>query len=409
MADFLRVELTDRPPLVFKTRARLEEFLEQEIEFAALAIGNVGAALEQGIIDAQSYLNSARHALSSTPEGSALDASISSWLSAYGQGPFPRPPSAERALLEKLRSNANQMRAAMCVLFGNGSTNGFSQIPPQDWAIGSFAAAALSFGATPDAKPLFRQNLAAQKAQNDKAMAALSSDIAEIKASYAGQLEEKTREFGSLDAFARTRIRWVRLLNRRSRDRSKAEMAAVHRAYQEQMRLQEPVQYWKDKEVDHDRSATLWFKILCGASAAVIILPILCLVGWTHLMPPLSEAGAFGWLRPMGQSPGWSQILRDAKGLTLIALVSGLTVWALRFAARVYLSERHLATDARERQTIVMTYIALLKENAASEAERAIVLQTLFRSSADGIVKDDAGMDPSLVGLLGKILERKPG
>lgn len=57
---------------------------------------------------------------------------------------------------------------------------------------------------------------------------------------------------------------------------------------------------------------------------------------------------------------------------------------------RLYLSEHHLSVDADERAVMAKTYLALVNEDKADKEDRHIVLETLFRHSTDGIVKDDA-------------------
>lgn len=53
-------------------------------------------------------------------------------------------------------------------------------------------------------------------------------------------------------------------------------------------------------------------------------------------------------------------------------------------------AKHHLGIDARARASMAETYLALTKEERAEPADRAIVLASLFKPVADGIVKDDA-------------------
>ena len=55
---------------------------------------------------------------------------------------------------------------------------------------------------------------------------------------------------------------------------------------------------------------------------------------------------------------------------------------------------------------MTQTYLALTRENAASETERQIILTALFRNSADGIVKDDGPPDIGLQALISKAAVR---
>lgn len=68
-----------------------------------------------------------------------------------------------------------------------------------------------------------------------------------------------------------------------------------------------------------------------------------------------------------------------------------------------YLSEHHLRKDAEEREIMTKTYLALTKDAVAADADRHIILNGLFRNSADGIVKDEGGLDPSLAAAIARI------
>jgi len=65
-------------------------------------------------------------------------------------------------------------------------------------------------------------------------------------------------------------------------------------------------------------------------------------------------------------------------------------VWVVRILVRLLLSNIHLLTDARERVTMVQTYLALMRRGKLKDDERMFILQTLFRPTPTGIVKDDA-------------------
>jgi hypothetical protein len=64
-------------------------------------------------------------------------------------------------------------------------------------------------------------------------------------------------------------------------------------------------------------------------------------------------------------------------------------VWGLRVLVRSMLSQDHLSTDASARSALAHTYLALIKEEAATPEDRAIVLASLFAPVSDGLVKDD--------------------
>ncbi|MPX90331.1 DUF6161 domain-containing protein [Salinivibrio sp. VYel1] len=64
--------------------------------------------------------------------------------------------------------------------------------------------------------------------------------------------------------------------------------------------------------------------------------------------------------------------------------------WVTRLSAKIFISNLHLRTDADERVTMIQTYLALLREGSGPmDEERQLILQTLFRPSSTGFIKDD--------------------
>jgi hypothetical protein len=199
----------------------------------------------------------------------------------------------------------------------------------------------------------------------------------------------------------RTRKRLARALRRRAiayeadRTLRKEEAAqavsdikAVEQAYKVAMGLQAPVEYWKGKAKQHKdaegpaRDRVVWFFPL-----AFVLLSAL-----------FGGAAALVLNRPSGSVP--TPLLFVLSGG--LATVAGLTFWAGRLLTKLYLSEHHLRHDAEERAVMTTTYLALIKDNAADAGDRSIVLNALFRSTPDGIVKEDAPPDLNVASLLAK-------
>jgi len=73
---------------------------------------------------------------------------------------------------------------------------------------------------------------------------------------------------------------------------------------------------------------------------------------------------------------------------------------------KIHLSERHLLLDARERKAFAETYLSLVKGGEVTTDHEAVVLQSLFRPTQDGIIKDDGGIDVGIAGLLSRALSK---
>jgi hypothetical protein len=87
---------------------------------------------------------------------------------------------------------------------------------------------------------------------------------------------------------------------------------------------------------------------------------------------------------------------RQANSLTLLNLISGRT-----------LTERKLQADAEERRVMTQTYLALVKQGAAGEEDRLIILNALFRPTSDRSGADDSGSDIALPALLAKLMDQR--
>ena len=152
-----------------------------------------------------------------------------------------------------------------------------------------------------------------------------------------------------------------------------ARINDTEKFYSELMILRAPAKYWDDKADTHTRSANRYKTYLvCFSALAFIIL--FCAV-----------FNLFGDL--VGDA---KTIDNTALATALFLLISTSVIWVSRIMVRLYLSEHHLSIDAKQRHTMAMTYLSLIKENAADASQREQVIEALFRPTSDGLVKDDA-------------------
>lgn len=117
----------------------------------------------------------------------------------------------------------------------------------------------------------------------------------------------------------------------------------TQQVYAEFMKLRAPAKYWQDKAVEHKSKAESYKTMLIGFSI-----------------------GGVG------------------------VLLTTAIIWPVRILIRLYLSEHHLAIDSVQRETMTMTYLAMIDEKAADTEQRKLIIEALFRPAADGLVKDDA-------------------
>jgi Family of unknown function (DUF6161) len=98
------------------------------------------------------------------------------------------------------------------------------------------------------------------------------------------------------------------------------------------------------------------------------------------------------------------------KATAFAILMTTIAFWIGRILLRMYLSGHHLATDAEERRTMIMTFLALAKNKSVEENDRKLILTALFRPGSDGIVKDDAAPEGGRVawGTRSKVIIPRP-
>lgn len=164
---------------------------------------------------------------------------------------------------------------------------------------------------------------------------------------------------------------------------------ATDAAFTQQMQLKAPVGYWNGKRTKH-RTAAIWWSIaLC-----VYLVVAGCLA-----------VNLFGlaWAHADGDGFTGKHFLLVAGIGTVLTLI----FWISRVFMRIFLGELHLYTDAEERSIMTETYLALIKEGAATEQERALILAALFRSAQDGIVREDIGGEIGIAAVAAKMLESR--
>ncbi len=151
-------------------------------------------------------------------------------------------------------------------------------------------------------------------------------------------------------------------------EKSKAEFDAFRRTVLDQITLQAPVTYWEKRAASMRWSAGAWAAIFVIGFAVVV---------WQFI----------GYARPLLSEK--LELPQRLWTITILLAILGFASWPLRILARLFMSAIHLRADSLERRTMVLTYLALLKEDAVESKHREIVLAALFRPSPTGIVSDD--------------------
>ncbi len=166
------------------------------------------------------------------------------------------------------------------------------------------------------------------------------------------------------------------------------EWESLKELYEQYMKLKAPTTYWRKKRNEH----------AIGTGFFGIITILLLFYGTPYLSKLISTNLPIS--TPQNAIP-W-RMLWEALVFTSVGL------WALRVFSKLFLSQFHLMTDARERELFITTYLALNEQNSSSTDKEGLqlVLTSIFRPSASGIISDERGPNLPLDSIAKKI---KPG
>lgn len=174
-----------------------------------------------------------------------------------------------------------------------------------------------------------------------------------------------------------------------------ADIRATEASYKEYMKLKAPVEYWEGKANDHRiREGEARKRLLMYFPVTLMIMAI-AFVGTAYFL-----------IRHPDTASSKAPIALYVVVSGGLIVLSTIAFWIGRILTKLYLSEHHLRNDAEERAVMTTTYLALTSEGAASDTDRQIVLNALFRATPDGIVKDDGPSDASLQGLIARLVTK---
>ncbi len=142
---------------------------------------------------------------------------------------------------------------------------------------------------------------------------------------------------------------------------SQAKLAALERAYADQLNLKEPAQYWSLKADDH-------LDVVIGAAFAFLIV------------------GALAWMEIPQHLPGFVKALQDADGKLSGAAFGILVIPAILLLSVLGLVWRVLSLnldgfrDAKERAVMAQTYISYSTSpnNPLTDNHKTMILSLLF-------------------------------
>ena len=158
------------------------------------------------------------------------------------------------------------------------------------------------------------------------------------------------------------------------KEQIQGEWDALKRVYDEQLALLAPTQYWAERAVTHRKVAigfAMAFGLLLAASIGIFV--------WLA-MPHLFEVAVQKDVSPI-------------LALIPVAVPAFAGIWVLKMLSRLLSENLQMMRDAKERETMVKTFLALMRDDTAGKTlvkddDRILILHSLFRPSSVSAIDD---------------------
>jgi hypothetical protein len=151
------------------------------------------------------------------------------------------------------------------------------------------------------------------------------------------------------------------------------KLKELENLYKEKLMLEAPAEHWNNLYNYYIGRGKLWLSLSMGLSAlfAGVLLYILISKPTT-----LFQEGPLNF--------------NSLRATIIFVLITSILIYIVRLLVMLSTSAYHLARDAKERYQLTYVYLALIKEKAVTEAERSIILQSLFSRADTGLLKGDS-------------------
>lgn len=206
-----------------------------------------------------------------------------------------------------------------------------------------------------------RNTIRTLKAELSKLRTRADEDLAELRA-LIDQETARTNEQNQAhsDAVEERKRSWTELTESCHKD-----WAELKRIYDEKLALLAPTEYWRDRSKDHRKTARNY--AIAFSIALVVFMAVFGWLGITHLTEQRTDSVVLAILP------------------VLIPAFAG--IWVLRILGRLLSENLMIAQDAHERETMVKTFLALMRDETTgkeviTDEDRRIILHALFRPSA---------------------------
>ncbi len=154
--------------------------------------------------------------------------------------------------------------------------------------------------------------------------------------------------------------------------------------YEKKLAVKNAVTYWSKKAKSHQKNSFI-FGGIAGLLMVITVIAIFMLGKYIIGLDLTDKTGdGLKILTETGALQLW------VYGFFIISMTI-VWLWFIRLLVKVFLSNLHLLSDAKERETMIQTYLAFEREEKTlKDTDRDLILPSIFRVSANGFIKDDS-------------------
>lgn len=183
----------------------------------------------------------------------------------------------------------------------------------------------------------------------------------------------------SLQALEKEQADWASFY-----DTAKDEWETLRSTFEIQLRLEAPAKYWRERANATSTVAKRSFAFFSAIAIAMIATVVIYGPDFLEYLSTPNNVGPFATL-------------------AFVSIPALTALWVLKHVARLFVTNIERSADARLRETMTTTFLALTKEGSATadQDERLLVLEALFRPPAP------APSDDGHLGSVAAILSRR--
>lgn len=162
-------------------------------------------------------------------------------------------------------------------------------------------------------------------------------------------------------------------------------IAELEDLYRHKLRLEGPVQYWRELYAKHSRAGKRWMTVAV-AIGSIYVVGMICVA---IVLLGAAEAAGVEWLRGL-------------RGIFVLLIGASVGLYLINQLVRLGMSALHLAQDAQEREQLTHVFLALGQKMSMTDQERLLAYQALFSRADTGLLKGDNGPTLPMPGSVGK-------